>query len=339
MPLIPEAVAFSVMFELLKKAGLICLHRGKVRDTFLLSGHDDKLLVVASNRISVFDIVLGFLISGKGAVLTALTVFWLTGPLAKFRNHLVAFGAGIDEFLPEELRGNPYLQANAIVVQKHMVIPVEAIVRRYLTGSGWGQYEKTGMVCGIKLPAGIKKGDRLEQPIFTPTTKAEEGHDQPLLVADVVLEHGAWIRDRSIEVFLEGEAHETQCGFNLLDTKFEWTFDILRGRSILIDEVLTPDSSRKTDSKEHEAARKRGAQPSAFDKQYVRDLALAAETGCGVPFNKLDLSIAEHRAFAQGWHPGADVVAKTSELYHEVQRRLCKKPLLQFQQEDMGIAA
>src|SRR3989344_5586687 len=165
--------------------GLELLSRGKVRDIYELPDHPDKLLVVASDRISIFDFVLNALVPGKGSVLNALNVFWRQ-QIASFTDHdLVASGPAIDAYVPEPMRGYVVNQCRVTVVRKVRIIPVECVARGYLTGSGWDSYQKNGTVCGHKLPAGLQNGSRLPFPIFTPSTKADIGHDTAIDVSDL----------------------------------------------------------------------------------------------------------------------------------------------------------
>jgi phosphoribosylaminoimidazole-succinocarboxamide synthase len=242
--------------------GIPC-RRGKVRDVYDLG---DRLVLVATDRISAFDWVLPTPIPDKGRILTALTLFWL-GKLG-VPHHLLgtdpaAMGPPFAE-RAEDLRGRTCL------VQKARVVPVECVVRGYLAGSGWKEYQASGSVCGVALPAGLRQAERLPEPIFTPATKEESGHDQnipfermaeiagPALAAD--------LRRRSLDVYRAASEHATSRGILLADTKFEWG-TLPGGEVILIDEVLTPDSSRFWPADEYRV----GANPPSFDKQYVRD--------------------------------------------------------------------
>ncbi len=241
------------------------LSRGKVRDIYDLG---DKLLIVATDRISAFDVVLPIGIPGKGAVLTQMSAFWFekTGDIVP--NHFVRVveDTRIPEVpveLPREMIGR------AMVVRKAERIDVECVVRGYITGSGWSDYQTTGEICGVKLPAGLVESQELHEPIFTPTTKAAEGHDLPITykeVVDLVGERGAnAARVRSLALYRFGRDYARERGIVIADTKFE--FGWLDDEVILIDEALTPDSSRFWPADRYEAGR---GQPS-FDKQGVRD--------------------------------------------------------------------
>ena len=241
------------------------LSRGKVRDIYDLG---DKLLIVATDRISAFDVVLPTGIPGKGAVLTQMSAFWFekTGDIVPNHFIRVVEDTRVPEVpveLPREMIGR------AMVVRKAERIDVECVVRGYITGSGWSDYQKTGDICGVKLPAGLVESQELHEPIFTPTTKAAEGHDMPITykeVVDLAGERGAnAARVRSLALYRFGRDYAREHGIIIADTKFE--FGWLDDEVILIDEALTPDSSRFWPADQYEAGR---SQPS-FDKQGVRD--------------------------------------------------------------------
>ena len=231
--------------------GLNLVHQGKVRDTFELPDRN-LLLPVATDRISIFDIVLNGLVRYKGEVLTALNIFWRTQVLRKLQHDLVAFGRGIDEYLPPDLRGNRNLWRRATVVRRLNMLPVEAIVRGHLTGSGLKDYQKTGAICGNDLPAGLKDGSKLPDPIFTPSTKAEIGHDENVSAGSVTGQFGEAIESLSLTVFSIGKHFAYSVGLIVADSKFELGYlgeippsgKVPLEMLVLADEVLTPDSSR-----------------------------------------------------------------------------------------------
>jgi phosphoribosylaminoimidazole-succinocarboxamide synthase len=238
---------------------------GKVRDVYNVD--DRHLLFVATDRISAFDYVLGSGIPDKGRVLTQLSLFWFDFLKDIVPNHLVT--AKVEEF-PAVLK--PYadqLRGRSMLVKKAQMFPVECVVRGYLSGSGWKEYQKTGAVCGIKLPAGLKESDKLPEPIFTPSTKAASGHDENIsfeqAAAEVGAAHAAKLRDLTLAVYKAAADYAATRGIIIADTKFE--FGLNNGEIILGDEVLTPDSSRFWPADQY---RPGGAQAS-FDKQYVRD--------------------------------------------------------------------
>jgi phosphoribosylaminoimidazole-succinocarboxamide synthase len=238
--------------------------RGKVRDIYDL-GHD-RLLLVATDRISAFDVVLPDPIPDKGRVLTGLTLFWLERTADLIGNHLVS--ANRDDF-PEPFGSDRSLAGRAMLARRAEVIPVECVARGYLTGSGLKQYRAEGHVCGVPLPPGLDESSKLPEPIFTPTTKAAEGHDQPLTFQETVDAIGRGLAERlrelTIGLYELGAGVAAERGIIVADTKFEFGF--ADGELILIDEVLTPDSSRFWPADGYEPGR---SQPS-FDKQYVRD--------------------------------------------------------------------
>jgi len=240
------------------------LKRGKVRDIYDLG---DRLLIVATDRISAFDVVLPTPIPDKGKILTLMTLFWLDFLKDIVENHLIT--AYIEEY-PEVLK--PYkeiLYQRSMIVKKAKVIPVECIVRGYITGSAMKEYQKTGKVCGIKLPEGLKEADKLPEPIFTPSTKAEEGHDINItfdeLIDIVGKEVAETLRDLSLKLYTKASNYAESKGIIIADTKFEFGF--YEGKIILIDEVLTPDSSRFWPKDEYEP----GKPQKSFDKQFIRD--------------------------------------------------------------------
>ena len=238
--------------------------RGKVRDIYEI---DDNLLIVATDRISAFDFVLPDPIPNKGIYLTQLSIFWFEKMKNIVDNHLIS---GDVEDFPDELKDyRDVLDKRSMLVTKTEVIPVECIVRGYLSGSGWKEYREKGEICGVKLPKGLRESEKLDEPIFTPTTKAEKGHDMPItfeqLKEMVGKETAEKLRDLSIEIYEKARDYAYQRGIIIADTKFE--FGVKDGEIILVDELLTPDSSRFWPLDAYEPGK---PQPS-FDKQYVRD--------------------------------------------------------------------
>jgi phosphoribosylaminoimidazole-succinocarboxamide synthase len=251
------------------------LRRGKVRDVYAVDS--DRLLIVATDRISAFDCILPTAIERKGEVLTALSKFWFEKLSHVVPNHLLATEI---EQMPEPVRKeSAILKSRSMLVRRTEVFPVECVVRGYITGSGWKDYLRTGEVCGHKLPAGLRESEELPEPIFTPSTKAEEGHDENISEAKAAeilgSENATFLRDVSLRLYQEARDFASGRGIIIADTKFEFGRD-KNGQIILIDEVLTPDSSRFWPSDGYAPGR---SQPS-FDKQYVRDYL---ET---VPWNK-----------------------------------------------------
>lgn len=238
------------------------VRRGKVRDVYDLG---DRLLLIATDRISAFDWILPNGIPDKGRVLTQISTFWFD--LLREPNHLISTAVE-DLPLPPDVDRGP-LGGRTMLVRKTKVVPIECVVRGYLSGSGWKEYREHGTVCGLRLPAGLAESDRLPEPIFTPATKAESGHDENIsfeqMCAAVGTDVSEELRARSLDVYRRGAAHALEKGIIIADTKFEWgaTDDGI----ILIDEVLTPDSSRFWPFDQYKPGR---GQPS-FDKQFVRD--------------------------------------------------------------------
>jgi phosphoribosylaminoimidazole-succinocarboxamide synthase len=275
-------------------------HRAKVRDLYDLG---DRLLIVATDRISAFDVVLPNGIPGKGAVLTQLSAFWFERTSDVVPNHLLrlADGSPADELpfaLPPELVGR------STIVRKAERLPVECIVRGYMAGSAWAEYQKQGTVCGVRLPPGISESEPFPEPLFTPTTKADVGHDENLSTEQYVellgLEVANALRLRSLALYKYGADFARERGIIIADTKFE--FGLLDGEPIVIDEILTPDSSRFWDAE----AYRPGQHQEAFDKQYLRDWLLQSGWDREPPAPELP----------------ADVVAETARLYREIYQRL-----------------
>lgn len=270
------------------------LFRGKVRDVYDLG---DELLIVATDRLSAFDVVLPDPIPDKGMVLTQLTNFWME----RFRDVVPNHNSSRRlEDVVTDVAVYEQMKHRAVVVKKAKALPVECVVRGYVIGSGWKDYQKTGAICGMALPAGLKQAQQLPEPIFTPSSKAEQGqHDENITFAAAVSLVGSEIatqlRDFSLKLYTEGAKHAASRGIIVADTKFE--FGLIDGRVVLIDEVLTPDSSRFWPSADYRV----GVSPPSFDKQYVRDYL---ET---LDWNKK----------APGPHLPADVIRKTSEKYRE----------------------
>jgi phosphoribosylaminoimidazole-succinocarboxamide synthase len=242
------------------------VRRGKVRDVYAVDA--GRLLIVATDRISAFDCILPTQIERKGQVLTALSRFWFERLGGIVKNHLLTTGI---ESMPESVRAHaPQLRGRSMLVRRTEVFPVECVVRGYLAGSGWKDYQRTGEICGHKLPAGLRESDQLPAPIFTPATKAETGHDENISearMAEIVgAETTARLRETSLTLYREADAHARARGIIIADTKFEFGLDG-EGEVVLIDEALTPDSSRFWPLDCYEPGR---SQPS-FDKQFVRD--------------------------------------------------------------------
>ena len=266
------------------------VHRGKVRDMYSIPGHDDKLLMVASDRISAYDVVMEDAIPGKGAVLTELSLFWfdLLGDIVE--NHLIT--ADVDEY-PEACK--PYaeqLRGRSMLVKKTKPLSVECIVRGYISGSFWKAYQKSNIVCGFELPENLKESDKLPEPIFTPSTKAELGdHDENISIEQmekiVGKELAAQIAEISVKLYQRAADYARQRGIIIADTKFE--LGIYEGRLILIDEVLTPDSSRFWPEDKYEPGK---SQPS-YDKQFLRDYLSTLDWGKVAPAPKLPKEITE----------------------------------------------
>ena len=285
------------------------LARGKVRDNYAVG--KDRLLMVASDRISAFDVILGEPIPGKGALLTQMALFWFAKLGDICPNHLTG-GAPESVVTVAEV---PQVAERSMLVKRLKPIPVEAVVRGYLAGSGWAEYQATQSVCGVPLPPGLKNASKLPEPIFTPAAKAAQGeHDENISYEQVVEVVGADLAEKikriSIEIYQTAAAFALTKGIIIADTKFEFGLDD-DGTLTLMDEVLTPDSSRYWPIEGYEAAFAQGANPPSYDKQFVRDWLEAVRIN-GKPWDKT---------------PPAprlpdDVIAKTAAKYQEALTRL-----------------
>jgi phosphoribosylaminoimidazole-succinocarboxamide synthase len=284
--------------------GIKKIKSGKVREIFDLG---DRLLLVASDRISAFDVIMPNGIPRKGEVLTQISFFWFDRFASLVPNHLLA---GANDPLPANLQ--PFsntLARRSMIVKKAQPLAIECIVRGYLSGSGWKEYKKSQTVCGIPLPAGLTESAELPEAIFTPSTKAEEGHDENISFEDagkiVGQDLATQARDLSLKIYSAGRDYARQRGIIIADTKFE--FGVSDGKLILIDEVLTPDSSRFWPADQYQAGK---GQPS-FDKQFLRDYLETLDWDKTPPGPKLP----------------EDVVAKTSAKYLEAYEKLTGKKL------------
>lgn len=264
------------------------IHQGKVRDSFLID--DDHMLIIASDRLSAFDVVLPDPVPGKGALLTQLSNFWFAQTRGIIDNHLT--GIPVGDFIADP-QLIAMLQDRAVLVKRLTPVPVEAIVRGYLIGSGWHDYQQTGALCGIDLPTGLQQADKLPEVLFTPSTKAAAGnHDENVDFATIVdligEELACKVRDVSIEIYKFASAFALKRGIIIADTKFEFGHDA-DGKLYLMDEVLTPDSSRFWPQDSWQP----GTNPPSYDKQSVRDYLETLDWNKQVPGPKLPPAIIE----------------------------------------------
>ncbi len=289
------------------------LHRGKVRDTYDLG--DGRLLMIASDRISAFDVVMEQPIPGKGVILTQMSSFWFGVIDHVMPNHVIATVDDEAAMAGIEITGalaelTPELARRSMVIRKAERIDIECVVRNYIAGSAWAEYEQSGTMNGTPLPAGMKAAERFSEPVFTPSTKAESGHDMPLTPTEardlVGVELHRQLEDRSIEIFQVAHDYAAERGMILVDTKFEFGF--VDGELTIIDEVLTPDSSRYWDADDWAP----GEFPPAFDKQYLRAWLLDSDWDREPPPPRLP----------------DEVIARTQERYLESYRRLSGKSLV-----------
>jgi phosphoribosylaminoimidazole-succinocarboxamide synthase len=285
--------------------GLPLRHRGKVRDVFELpgAGATPKLLIVATDRLSAFDVVLPDAIPGKGEMLCQISNFWFDKTAHLVPNHLT--GIDVANVLPADVDAALYAK-RAVVAKKLKPVPVEAIARGYLIGSGWKDYQRTGRVSGITLPDGLRQAEQLPQPIFTPSTKAAVGgHDENIdfdaMVRTVGADLAEQVRDATLRLYTFARDYAAQRGIILADTKFEFGTDA-DGRLYVMDEMLTPDSSRYWPADQYQV----GSSPPSFDKQFVRDY----------------LETLDWDKTAPGPHLPADVIERTRAKYAEALQRL-----------------
>ncbi len=279
--------------------GLNLVNRGKVRDLYDLG---DALLIVTTDRVSAFDVILPTAIPGKGAILTAMSEFWFGLLGGVVPNHLLT--TDVEAMGPAAAPHVEVLRGRSMLVRKAEPLPVECVVRGFITGSGWKDYQASGEICGIPVRPGMQQAEPFDRVLFTPATKAETGHDENIDFATfcriVGPEVGEQLRELSIRIYETGRDHARERGIILADTKFE--FGLIDGRIVLIDEVLTPDSSRFWDTEEYAV----GISPPSFDKQIVRDWVKASGWDGEPPAPELP----------------DDVVARTAARYGEALERL-----------------
>ena len=277
------------------------LHRGKVRDLYEVDAH--HLLIVQTDRLSAFDVILDDPIPGKGEVLTAVSNFWFNKLQHVIPNHLSGIAP---ESVVKGAAEQAQVKGRAFVTKKLKPLPIEAIVRGYLVGSGWKDYQRTGAVCGIKLADGLREAQKLPEPLFTPSTKAAVGdHDENISYAQAVellgVDMAGQVRDATLSLYIEAADYAATRGIIIADTKFEFGVDEA-GKLYLIDEALTPDSSRFWPADQYQV----GSNPPSFDKQFVRDWLESSGWNKRAPAPRIP----------------QDVLEKTAAKYHEAQQRL-----------------
>ena len=283
---------------------LTLLHRGKVRDMYAIPGHDDKLLMVATDRISAFDVIMEEPVPNKGAMLTKISLLWFKLLADIMPNHLIS--AQLADFPQVCHQYADQLEGRSMLVKKTKVVPIECIVRGYLSGSFWSAYKKDTTVCGVILPAGMKDSDKFTKPLFTPSTKADLGeHDENISLATMEEKVGKELTEKmaaaSLALYSKASDFARGKGIIIADTKFEMGLDE-KGQLLLVDEVLTPDSSRFWPLEEYKPGQ---GQPS-FDKQFLRDYLLTLTWNKKAPATALP----------------AEILEKTAERYQEALRRL-----------------
>lgn len=279
--------------------GVKFLRSGKVRDIYEV---DDYLLIIATDRVSAFDVVLPNGIPGKGKVLTQISLFWFNQVKDLVENHIVS--SNVDEFPAPLKKYKDILEGRSMLVKKAKPLPVECIVRGYITGSGWKDYQKTGSICGIKLPEGLIESQKLPEPIYTPSTKAEEGHDINISFQETIKilgeETASKVKELTLAIYKRASEIAEKKGIIIADTKME--FGLYDGKLILIDELLTPDSSRFWSKKDY----KPGKSQDSYDKQIVRDYLISIKWDKKPPAPVLP----------------NEIVQKTAERYEEIFRIL-----------------
>lgn len=285
--------------------GIKLFKKGKVRNVFDLG---ESLLLVASDRISAFDSVMPDGIPDKGAILTQISLFWFDFTKNIIANHIIE--SDVDKYPAQLLPFKDKLRKRSVIGKKAELIPVECVVRGYLSGSGWKEYQKSQSICGIRLPAGLKESAKLPEPIFTPTTKAEQGHDLNITFKEVVdlvgIETANTLKNKTIEAYVACADYADKKGIILADTKFE--FGYVGGKIIIIDEMLTPDSSRFWPKDKYVVGQ---SQPS-YDKQFLRDYLESIKWNKEPPAPPLP----------------PEIIKKTHDKYMEAYRRLTEKEVL-----------
>lgn len=330
------------LVDYLEHYGFRRIHQGKVRDSYALPRHKGYRLVVATDRISIFDFVLPALVPHKGEVLTALTHFWLNEVLSDFPHHLIypfcKQPLPIDHPTADEIAhemSHELPVTRCLVVREVVIPPYEMIFRGHVGGSIWKQYQQSIVVAGQQLPAGLKKWHRLEKPLFTPSTKSQAGHDVNITIEEYFEQMGE-AGYRSVKMFERAYIRANECaqeqGILILDTKFE-------GLDVIADEVLTPDSSRFTTVDDYQKALEERRDPVFYDKQLVRDWGLTVETPLGRGTNQLNPEDDGHVAFVHGLKVPHEIINKTSQRYLEIFERLTGQSLKEYQEAKMVLEA
>ncbi len=324
---IPEKVRETELSNLLSERGLERANQGKVRDIYHVPERSDLLMLVVTDRLSIFDFVLNCLVLSKGEVLNAITIFWILK--LNLRHNMLAHGFRIDQYLPLVLSEDVELQKRAVIIEDCKVWPVEFVYRYCLTGSAFRQYKENGNVYGYELPTGLCDGAEIpDGPIFTPTSKSETGHDLPLNPEDVEKD---WLTENMLDIYKRALAYARDKGIIIADTKLE------RADSLLVDEIFTPDSSRFWDLSEWYQATANNRAPNGYDKEPVRQWGMTVETPWGRGINKLDPENEDHINFVHSVEVPEKVISATTDRYLEIFWRLTGMDLEDFQKDVMGI--
>jgi len=343
---LPQSVAYSAWYQILIKAGFILISRGKVGEMYAVPGHPEWILILRTDRLSIFDFVLNTLVALKGEVLTALTHYWLSTVLRDLPNHMVwstqneNWNAAVDlkkvyPFLPVE---------RCLVIKRCSILPFEMIYRLLLGGSVWKSYLKDGIVAGQRMPENMQKWGRLPAPILTPSTKADTGHDINISVQEFYEKAGTIghpADDLLREAYIRCIAKAAKAGIIIADTKFEIGIDE-KGNPMIADEVLTTDSSRFMEEENWREATDNGCDPAFYDKEVVREVGRSVEfrTASGEiikGINNLEPDNPEHLALVHAWKVPEKVVSDTTERYLEIFERLIGMSLEEYQHKHMGV--
>lgn len=338
MAKIPAVVAKSDAMTNLLALGYVLLYQGKVGELYIVPGKPDQLLMVRSDRLSIFDFVLPCFVRNKGIVLVALTHYWLTQVFPDVPNHLLAWGADPERWVAAGWKMEDVVQLpleRTLLIERGKIWPWEMIFRGHIGGSVWKQYQQDGTVAGIQLTKGLSKWQMLEQPLFTPTTKAESGHDMAVSIANYAAttgDAGTMISMVDLDLYKRAYDHAAARGLLVLDTKFENDED---GK--LVDEVLTPDSSRYTTSEDLVSAIAEGRDPIFYDKEPVRVWGRGVVTPWETGIQNLDPETEEHLAFIADLTVPAEVIEDTEARYQDICQRITGRELWTYLSEVMKV--
>lgn len=306
--------------------------QGKTCDLFSLPEHPELMLILATDRVSIFNFVLPTLMEGKGELRTAFIVFTFTKLLNMYKHHMEAFGSEIDNFIPPSLRCKPELQKRGLIVKRLDIVPVECIIRNHLTGGGWKSYKQDGKVAGFPLPRNLRQGDKLPFPIFHPTEKSET--DDELSPSEVIGKYGSWIESFSLAINNRLTSFADDCGMILVDLKLEFGYS---GKTLHIADEVIGFESRWWEKSDWEIAMERGEIPAHFDKEIYRQWGKEAETPWGKGINSLNPLNPDHLAFVDQIEVPSDVSELAIKRSRLLFSTLTGTSLGDFQKVTMGI--